>query len=641
MKNLLNEQEQENLIHLIESCGLCRSSEKRITFLIEINLPTKYEIVEMAEHDFLVELIYRLVQTENKKSLRLILTKIAPFYERQKILDLERRLESVDYRPSQPTPKPAYFVDNQVFQLMPLDIGTIWGLQRSSFIGLLIGFEKTEIYENLKNVEFVLSQSIEEVNLSVNTLAVGLPKREWIRVDINNRFGVPCQKSHVMNVVVDLSNEVSQHLKDNSFPDLNIPGFFFDVNVSELNSIGYEKIISWCNALLNQLFPSHSVALIINIIAATFDEFLSGDTVQKVTRLKNQLRRISEDIPIELMRLDPRLFFTNNILLIESGNIGFSNIERKPGLPFCSWMYTVFAYNSRNTNLSDEKKYKAIFALYEEFRGRYSPEELRNVYSSITEKDVLLDIQMIAPTILGKAYESWLQLILNTCPQWSYQWVGICAESGIEEAILAALVMSINAGLLSDLLIEAWSDAINLEMFNLDLLYRAGVFSLENNATFSHKLEILFLGLLRKEKAENSRIVQDVLQDVIDCAPYFKELHDLCQNQEENENRFLFQNDPNKFSLAIRAKVTFRRVMSQFKESPVSHLPIPICWLLAAMPPSRENIVDLLRLDLKKRAIFGICTHQEWQHMKIKAAIVKEVLDCRRERPLIFTPSHL
>lgn len=583
-------------------------------------------------------------QSSVKETKDLNLSDIKVLADILEIRYLENKLNLASYKPSQPTAKPGYFADNPVFKLIPLDIGTIWGLQRSSFIGLLIGFEQTEIYENLKNVEFVLSQSIEEVNSQVNASATILLKREWIRLDINKRPGVPCQKFDLIDAVVDLSNEVSSCLKNNSFPDLSIPGFFFEVDSKLLYLHGYEKIKIWCNALLNQLFSSHSVAVIISIITS-LDEFLYGDVEGKAKKLKDQLRTVSKEIPIDLIRLDTSLFFDNNKLPLKNEPTNFINIERKPGLPFCSWMYNALTCNFKNEKLSRNKtKYINVIDLYRDFKEKYSVEELQDTYSVITAQDVVLDIQSIAPTMLEKAYEGWLQFILNVCPQWIYKWIGVYAESAIEEAVHAALIIATNADLLSDLsdiLIEAWVEGISFKRLNINLLYKEVVFAQNCDSISNQKLEGLFIGLLRKEKSESDRTIQTILQEVIYRFPDLKNLYHFCQNQENKENGFLLQNDPNQFALAVRAKVKFEQAINQLKKAPVSHLPIAICWLLAAMPPSQKNITELLQLDPKKRAVFGICTHQEWLQIKRRQNKELEVLDCRRERSLIFTPTHL
>lgn len=634
MEELLNRQDQDNIVFLIESSGLCSSDNRRRTFLIEVNLIPQQYRVELDEHDFLVNLINQLVQTRYQEVLRSILKKISSSCERPQLRYLENKLNSVSYRPSQPTAKPAYFVDNSVFQLMPLDIGTIWGLQRSSFIGLLIGFEKTEVYENLKNVEFALSQAI-EANQKFNKSAIVLPKREWVQIDINRYSGAPCQKAQIRDIAVDISNTVANNLSDDSFPNSSIPGFFFEIEVEQLDRDYSEKIKNWCNALLNQLFPLQSVALIINFIHS-----LDKDAERSVQKIKTKLREIAGEIPIELMRLDARLFFANSLSYPINENPNLSDIESKPGLLFCSWMDHALTRSSQRENLSnDGKKYRDIIDLYTTLKGQYSANELQDTYSGITPRDVVFDIQAIAPRMLNKAYYQLLHLIVKFFPQLSCQWVSTCAESAIEEAVCAALIVATNAALLSDILMDSWIDAIDIDRFNTGLLYQDGGDYPDCYNINNLKIEGLLLALLRKERESSNIKIRTLLQELVHQYPFFNKLHHFCQNPKEKGNTFFDQNDPNLFTLAIRAKVRLEGAINQFKAVPHSHLSPPIYWLLAIIPPSQSHIMELLQLEPKKRAVFGLCTPQEWQEIKRRQEREREVLDCRRDRSLIFSTS--
>jgi len=634
MKELLDRRDQENMVTLIESLGICNSDNRRKTFLIEIGLPSPQRIrVEVEEHDFLVTLIHQLVQARNQEALWLILKKIPSSCARRELRYLEHRLNSASYRPSQPTGKPAYFVDNQVFQLMPLDIGTIWGLQRSSFIGILISFEQPKIYENFKNVEFLLFQTLKE-NQKLNEFTTVLPEREWMQIEINMHPDAPNRKVQIIDAAVDMSDEVADSLKGDFFPDSSIPGFFFEIDAKQLH-IGYSKQIgNWCKALLNHLFPSQAVAIVINVVTS-----IDEDIDRRVKVLRTQLREISEEIPIELMRLDTRIFFSNNILSQKSRYINF---EEKPGLPFCSWMYHVLTRSSQRERLNKErKKYSDSIDLYIELKGQYLEKELQDAHSEITAIDVVLDIQAIASTMREKAYYQLLYLIVTLFPQLSYEWVSAYAESGIEDAARAALSIAASAGLLSDILMDAWVDAIDIDMFNIDSLSQNGAITPDFNNINDLKLEGLFLALLRREQARSDKKIQSILQKLALNLPSFQALYDFYQNQKEKENEFLSQNDPNQFTLAIRAKVKLEQAINQFKAAPTSHLPDAICWLLAAIPPNQNNITELLKLEPRKRAVFGLCTDKEWQQIKKRQEKERQVLGCRRERPLIYSHSSL
>ncbi|NEO53320.1 MAG: hypothetical protein F6K54_09650 [Okeania sp. SIO3B5] len=639
MNELLDRQQQDDLICWIENSGLCKTSKSRQTFVIEINLRPEDHEFDGREHDFVVYLIYKLVQARNEEAIQLILKKLEqnlpPHYHQEirNLLPVGRVINLREYQPGQPEPQSAYFVDSQVFQLMPLDIGTIWGLQRSSFIGILISFEEAKIYENLKNVEFLLSDTI--ANKEKNSSGIVLPKREWIWLDTDN-YNPPSEKYQIIDAVVNPTQELDNILNENPSPDsTSIPGFFLEIKAKKLNtndSNYSNKIQEWCKALLNELFPSQSVAIVINIVSS-----IEVNIDKSVKNLKAKLEKIAEEKPIELMRLDYRLFFNNK----SSETTNDTKSKNKPGLAFCSWMY-----NFRNSSLPQEilqgqnSNYQNIMKLYETLREKYSEKKLKNAYEKITPNNVILDIQESTSQDLPKIYEQLLKIIVIYSGESSLTWINACVKSKIGEAVRAALKIATDDDFifLSDILMDGWVDAINLD--DLDLLYKNGAFTSDFDKSNNPKLESLFLALLRKENEENSsdEKVKTMIQKLSNSL-LLQELYDFYKNPTEKENDFLDLDYADWFTLAIRANIKFEQVINKLKTTPVSDtFIIRIYWLLATITPTKENIIELLQLEPIKRAILGLCTHQEWQNIQNNSNRNRKRLinDCRRDRPLIF-----
>jgi hypothetical protein len=186
---------------------------------------------------------------------------------------------------------------------------------------------------------------------------------------------------------------------------------------------------------------------------------------------------------------------------------------------------------------------------------------------------------------------------------------------------------------------DSWIDAIDLDRFNIGLLYQDGGDYPDCYNINNLKIEGLLLALIRKERESSNIKIKTLLQQLVDRHPDFNEFYHFCQSPKENENEFLNQNNAQNFTLAIRAKVQLEGVINQFKAVPHSHLSPPIYWLLAAICPSQSHIMKLLQLEPKKRAVFGLCTPQEWQEIKSRQEREREVLDCRRDRSLIFSTS--
>lgn len=535
MQELLNRRYQELFVKLIESSDLCNSDDRRRTFLLEINLSTKQFRTEVVEHDFLVNLINHLVETQNQTALKLMLKKIRLFssYDRSSLSRLENKLNLSGYVPAQPIGKPAYFVDSdQAFQLMPLDIGTIWGLQRSHFIGLLIGVEQTELYRNLKNVEFVLCQAVEEQQ-KIKKSAIKLPRREWIQLDIQHTVSLPFQKACLIDAALDLSSEVQACLEENTFPDAILPGFYFEVEGEQLNTDLSERIRKICGILLDQLFPGQSVAIVIHVIYPV-EQFLSPVDGRAIENLKTQLQRSFLKTPVELMQIKTNL----------------------PMVNLTNPLFTVMGEMDTALNMLNRKFY-----------------------------------------------------------------------------------------LFSDALMDIWATTLNFDLVNIDFLQQALSCNQDFETTDDFKLEGVLLALLRNQQSltigSNSQKVQKILDELMSNSSSIKKVYDFQKCQDAQEDDFLSQNDPRQFTFAIRSNIEFKRAIHHFKDAPISCLPAPLCWLLSANAFCQNTITKLLLMDAKKRAIFGLCTQDEWQQIQKRQEKEGQVLDCRRKRSLVFVSACL
>ncbi|NEO89618.1 MAG: hypothetical protein F6K56_04865 [Moorea sp. SIO3G5] len=640
MEELLDRQDQNKLVDLIESSGLCSSNSDRREFIKAIGLRPQDIYVEKAENTFLLDLIYELDRRGNTESLRLICQKLSKklsgFSNHEELRHLEAQLgkSSRNYKPSQPKARPAYFVDNRVFPLMPLDIGTIWGLQRSSFIGILAGFEQDEIYETLRNVEFVLSEEVK-----ANGCA-RLPKREWIQLDLSKSDGIPYNNSDILDVAVNFSGEAAKSLNENDFPPLSIPGFLFKINYKELKDY-LQTIQNWCKALLGDLFSSsESVAIVIDITYSS-DENIP-QSVQDITHslqdIKSKLIKVCGQIPIELMHLDYRLFFKHkNESYLEPESNNFSIRDLKPGFLFCRWIYQELI----KCGYSQNHSYKDIIQLYEQLKNQYSEEELQKCCGSITAIDVVLDIKAItSEDKVTKIYEKLLRFILKYNKiKCIHEWVRDYVKSEVLEAVRAALVVISEADLLSDTLMDVWVDAIDFDKFDFNLFCQNGILNPDVDSTRNNRLEKLVLALLQKYNQRHDSLIKTIIDDLVVSYPTLQDFNNFCQNTKEQEDSFLCKNDAKQFEFALRANIKLEKAIEKFKAAPVSYVPTAICWLLAASPPTKSSISEILLLDPKKRAIFGLCTPQEWQKIKKRQDKERQVLDCRRKRPLIYSYS--
>ena len=566
-----------------------------------------------------------------------------------KLSNSKDKLNLFDYVPTHPTKSLAYFVDcSQAFRLMPFDLGTIWGLQRSRFIGLLIGVEPTELYENLKKVEFILGEAIKE-NQAVHELAAMLPRREWIQLDAD----------------VDFDSAIVNSLENKAFSDTTLLGFYYKVNLEQLNIDGLRRLQKLCHTLLEQLSPDQPVAVVIHIIHPV-NQFLMQAVDPMVETLKNQLRKITPDTPIELLRSKANLSMLRNPLdngqligdlsMIHNSRTDIPlnkgpDIKDRTGLLFCSWIYYL--------SIDERRTHEEIVDLYLKLRKSYSEQELQGVYHQITARDVVSDLSNLQShlrTVYPEAvvlermktiYEQLLKLSISSFPHQSYEWIRAYAESANVERISATLNVLTNPEfhVISDILLDIWVNELNYESLSIDCL-RQALFWYQSFETESDlKLEGLFLAFLRIKQVsvtnQSNQKLHSILDELMRSSPILQKFYDFYQNPHEKEGEFLYQNDPHRFIFAIRTNVKFKSAMEYFKASPASNLPVPLCWLLSTIAPSRGSIKELLQLTAQKRAVFGLCTLEEWRQIQKRPEKENQILDCRRKRNLVFSSNSL
>jgi hypothetical protein len=263
----------------------------------------------------------------------------------------------------------------------------------------------------------------------------------------------------------------------------------------------------------------------------------------------------------------------------------------------------------------------------------FSPEELEKSYEKNSGTDVVNDINALAPPSAEKIYRQFLQFIVEYLPRRSYELVSAYAKSSSQEACREALIVAANSAMLSDILMDAWVDASN---FDTNRLNENGVLLPDCNNINNPIIEGLVLAFLRRlqNRSDDMFKIDGIIKKWGFGLPLpLETVYKFCIGEIKEDN-FLTKFDANEFTFAIRAKAKFERVLNNFKTHGVNK--VPLCWLLATIPPSRDSIIELLKLDKKKRAVFGLCTPEEWQLIQRDDGNERQILDCRRKRKLMY-----
>ncbi len=195
------------------------------------------------------------------------------------------------------------------------------------------------------------------------------------------------------------------------------------------------------------------------------------------------------------------------------------------------------------------------------------------------------------------------------------------------------------------LLVEAWVRGLlsrsipRIELF--DLIPTAGVGSV---------LDPLVIGLLRVSDrypllAENAR---DMLSRMLDDFPVDPIVRRLVDQRETPDSTRLRLSWPGLFE-DLRS-VQWGQARSVLDAGPSSGLEAEglieilsvdspgVWWALTARPLAHAALGRLLAQPAEKRAVFGLCTRQEWKTITRRPILAEQVLACRGFRSLVFGP---
>ncbi|MUG94196.1 hypothetical protein F7734_18105 [Scytonema sp. UIC 10036] len=199
-------------------------------------------------------------------------------------------------QPFSTTAKPAFDLTQErtTYKWLPVDISTKFGLNRGSFIGIIVGEENDDVYKNLISVE----QFLFDTNNNQSSLKI--PTRWWIRIAVKLDSKIPKNQSQVWDeaLVLESSNQLVEYLQSEGLPDAIILGIFIEV-IQDLNQTLSEHLQNWCHALTNKIFDSSKVSIIIHIHHS--DNIYHQQ--QKVINLVDRIAQKCLQIPIHTLIL--------------------------------------------------------------------------------------------------------------------------------------------------------------------------------------------------------------------------------------------------------------------------------------------------------------------------------------------------
>lgn len=514
----------------------------------------------------------------------------------------------------------------------PFDLGTVWGLERGSFIGLVAGREEDGLYETLKRAERTLYTVERETGLR----AV-FPTRWWIRADFEKFPDGPSDERQIWEAAQEAKNTMQvRYLRIIKLVEGLIPGFFFELPHGRIGR-SLPIVKSWCDAIFNTIFPSRQPSLIVHVTSGSTE-----DCVEAVHRLAEALAGVTSVKPQKMRLLDA--FLTQSAIKDKntSTGIAFSPKDiQKPkrellGLDFCICAYQMMRTQNGKKDLvpfeNGEKRYPLVYQTLEklwEACSDYLEELQENEIPEISGAKVVRDLQKNLPDQEAPFHDEFLQMTKTYLPQRLPEMIRAYATSQSKEAGMRALFVALSFEDCEHL-VDAWIDASGLEEHR-----RPGPEDFRGAPRTGDvpPLTQYVIGLLRA--LQNRRIRQRALEAISDLRQQIigalARVCDFCTEEvNEGQNANEWGADECFFALRAGAGERIQEIWLNF-----CHLDQPyIWWGLGALAPNPALFRGLYAMEPEKRAVFGLCNREELLAVFGDSRLEQKIKECRRNRPV-------
>jgi hypothetical protein len=497
------------------------------------------------------------------------------------------------------------------FKDLPMDLGTTWGLDRSSFIGVLAGLKEDCVFNAMQRVERLL------IDLLKTRPQQRLPIRWWLKASPNLLPNGP-------NTLDDIRSsftgdvEAFRRLSTGLVSGDLIPGFFFQLNTSESDD-QWIATLNWVRGLFAMKAELPQPAVVIHA---------TGESVETATRkaesLILKLNELNLRVPPELVVLRRRPVY----MQLKSGAVlnPLNNIGRPLGFHFCSWVSSALQNAGDEWSELQEREYEAVITAVKRYRSAAAPEDLQ-ISSS---RQVLSDLERIAAQMASadeneQFFDQFLLLIQRYLPDRTPSLLRELAKSNSRVAVRGSLVFAST----SDTLVDAWVDGYFEDRKHKLELHD---FKPRNGRPF---IDDFVLGLLRRYvRGQNRDQIEAEVNDLSRIfTPDLLQTCSLCFAKLQI-NEFLKSFGPRKLVNVLRAELDV--ALQGVDLSKIRLATTELWWLQQGLHPNAGRLREWLQLDSQRRAVFGLCNVTEWQELKKQNDLAEAVTICRRGRPLIF-----
>lgn len=467
---------------------------------------------------------------------------------------------------------PAQLVKQPDSGTLPLDVSSAWGLDRSSFLGLIAGRADNGVYSTLLRTEVALWKCLQK-----SPGQPALPVRWWLR--IGPGFDAPETLDQVWDSVEDQKDERLVHLRRRGVDASVLLGLLFWLPAQVAQELP-RTLLAWIDAI-PRLLPSHSVALIFNL--PTFDP-------GPLSVVGQQLRRHAAKRPtrVDVLCLLPQP---------ETETVQTEPLPAHLAVLLPDIASRLATENAGPTN--EESRFA-----------------MRTVQS--------LDAREDRPQ---GAYRGLLEWARQSHPSWVVPMLRAGARSLCHQGRRESLVFATRA----DAWISAWLAAADLSEPS-KLVELAAPADPENGVV----VDPLALALLRRMDREGEIGASQALFKALSprFSREFRMVTQLHRGELPVDD-FLNTSGPREHRLAVRAGLAPWPSRDLLACLDLDHLDLWRLLTALPLDSSRiEDLLSLQ--DPARRAIFGLCSASEWTAIRADSALERLVLGARQGRPLVF-----
>lgn len=517
-----------------------------------------------------------------------------------------------------PVGSPMYLLNTPLSDTLPFDIGTAWGLNQGSFVGLVLTQPSSNVYEPLVRATRALRDTVHYSEIPLRP-----PERFWIRMNIDmwNAAG-PVDACQLWSQALDQTRVLIRSLRQDGLPEAVDLGFYFNlIGVDNSPAQDAAALARWYR-WVSELFPTQQIAIVVALpfqaetYARRFADAWKGYGPQQLYP------------PIEIAQIKDDYHWTQPAEM-PHGDADFAEdplIAPPLGRDVCMWMYHITITTGQMTlrQPAERAKYQVIIELYQQLRKDFPAINTKPWAYPGAAAQVVDNMDQIVSDGSTESDRQLLELTATYAPGRLPELIMAYAKSARPQARLTALSFARRA----DSLLDAWLMGVD---WNMEYLPAWSELSRQDRVRFH---EDITLALLRRYHQQPSADLVSAIETFRDVwSRELERLCALCLGYTPSVPLDLLLN-ARWVSLAARSGLAADLILDHIADLSLES-PVP-WWLLNTFPPTPEMIGRILTLSPPRRAIFGLCTSQEWTSVQADSDEALRIIACRRDRFLYY-----